>query len=564
MFRTIKSKLYFTAVFSFIIILLVNIVLLDYSNILYKYTVNTNVLSSTSGALKDLKGNLLEIIFLSREKAFKLSSVKSKSEKEQITATYNSEINKVAKNSLYGFDQIKYALSGYEKGFKKVKTENIFGIPKQQISRKTILNSKTSPILKSLSLNYFIFQPIAQRLLKYPLLLGPVMSTKYFESQLDPMMVKMNKLNKNINRLYSSKIKFLRIIFIAFPIIFLIAIVIVLAYFRKTIISNLNIIVDEIKQISDGNLTERCSLNVHKESEMGMLADSINKLVDSLRNNINGIINASGNLGSQSEQLMDTSKEFENVIEEMKEKASRIIESIKQMSYAIIEVAKNSGSSAEKATETEKVVEEGTKSVQDVALEMKNIENTVSSVSGTITELGSSSEKIGEIIGVINEIADQTNLLALNAAIEAARAGEQGRGFAVVADEVRKLAERTTKATKEIESMILSIQENTRIAVSSMQRGKSEVSKGADIAQRSAEAIYNIKTFMSSLKEMITQIATASEEQSQVSEEISLSSEEIIHAQETAAISSKHVVEASRKLERLAVDLSSMVKAFKL
>ena len=248
----------------------------------------------------------------------------------------------------------------------------------------------------------------------------------------------------------------------------------------------------------------------------------------------------------------------------MREKASMIIESIKQMSVAIVEVAKNSNSSANKASETEKVVEYGTKSVQDVAAEMKNIERTVGIVSNTITELGTSSEKIGEIIGVINDIADQTNLLALNAAIEAARAGEQGRGFAVVADEVRKLAERTTKATKEIESMILSIQKNTHEAVTSMQKGREEVSKGAEIAQKSAEAISRINNLMSKLKEMITQIAAASEEQSQVSEEISLSSGEIINSQDSASSASKQVIASSEELARMATNLSDMVSVFKV
>ena len=303
-------------------------------------------------------------------------------------------------------------------------------------------------------------------------------------------------------------------------------------------------------------------------NSIGSIVDSIYNIVENLPSNspsgnVRGIVSASNSLSSQSEQLNSSSKEFEKTIEQMREKASRIIESIKQMSIAIIEVAKNSSSSAQKAQETEKVVDYGTKSVQDVAREMKNIEKTVSAVSATITELGSSSEKIGEIIGVINDIADQTNLLALNAAIEAARAGEQGRGFAVVADEVRKLAERTTKATKEIEAMILSIQRNTQDAVTSMQKGKEEVSKGAEIAGKSAEAISNINSLMLKLKEMITQIATASEEQSQVSEEISLSSEEIIKAQDNAQAGSRQVIASSEELGRMALDLSNMIRMFK-
>ena len=322
-------------------------------------------------------------------------------------------------------------------------------------------------------------------------------------------------------------------------------------------------LIEKLGPIAKGDLTVDLNTGVGKKSEIGILAHHINILVNSFKNNIHKIIDVSIQLGSQSEELSSTSKEFEKSTEDMRHKASGITESIKQMSIAIIEVAKNSSSSAQKAQETEKVVDYGTKSVQDVAREMKNIEKTVSAVSVTITELGSSSEKIGEIIGVINDIADQTNLLALNAAIEAARAGEQGRGFAVVADEVRKLAERTTKATKEIESMILSIQRNTQDAVTSMQKGKEEVSKGADIAGKSAEAISNINSLMIKLKEMITQIATASEEQSQVSEEISLSSEEIIKAQDSAQAGSKQVIASSEELAKMALDLSNMVRMFK-
>ncbi|MCL5880617.1 MAG: methyl-accepting chemotaxis protein, partial [Deltaproteobacteria bacterium] len=455
-----------------------------------------------------------------------------------------------------------FALKGYTAGFKNVKADSIFGIRKGNLhmfaSKKIKLN------LLSLSQKYHIFYPIAERVLKYPLLLGAAMSPKYFESQLNPMISQIDNIHRAVMSSYYGKLKFLNILFTAFPALFLIILLFVAIYFKKTVVNTLNIAVNKISQIAKGDLTSKVKLNVHRESEIGILAENINRLVDSLSNNVKGIADTSARLGSQSEELSASSKESEKTIQQMREKASMIIESIKQMSIAIVEVAKNSSSSANKASETEKVVEYGTKSVQDVAAEMKNIERTVAFVSNTITELGTSSEKIGEIIGVINDIADQTNLLALNAAIEAARAGEQGRGFAVVADEVRKLAERTTKATKEIESMILNIQKNTQEAVTSMHKGREEVSKGAEIAQKSAEAISNINNLMGKLKEMITQIATASEEQSQVSEEISLSSEEIINAQDSASSASKQVIASSEELARMATNLSNMVSVFKV
>ncbi|MHB1696857.1 MAG: methyl-accepting chemotaxis protein [bacterium] len=561
--KTLKSKINFIMVVGFIFILAGYILLILYSNGLKKEAVNMNAIEQTSGAIKDLKGNLLQIIDLSRLKALKINGVKSKKEKAKIEKYYNAKILKLAKASSPEFLNIDNILKGYTQGFGKVKAPLIFEIKKSDLHRVSSKNIQYA--LKSLSGKYLIFKPIVERLLKYPLLLGGAMSPKYFETQLNPIINDMHKVNNSIKKSYYGRIKLSNVIFSAFPVLFLISAFIVVFYFKNTVIKVLNIVDEKIKQIAAGDLTSKIKISgVHKESEIGILIEQVNRLVDSLSGNVKGILNTSNSLSSQSEQLNSSSREFEKTIGQMKEKASRIIESIKQMSIAIIEVAKNSSSSAQKAEETEKVVDYGTKSVQDVAIEMKNIEKTVSAVSITITELGASSEKIGEIIGVINDIADQTNLLALNAAIEAARAGEQGRGFAVVADEVRKLAERTTKATKEIESMILSIQRNTQDAVTSMQKGKQEVSKGAEIAGKSAEAISNINSLMAKLKEMITQIATASEEQSQVSEEISLSSEEIINAQDRAQEGSRQVIASSEELARMALDLSNMVKAFKI
>ena len=563
MLKTLKSKLYFIMAGGFIFILLVNLLLIIYSKGLKNETINSDVISSTSMGIKTLKGNLLQIILLSHIKMLKMNAVKSKKAKTKIEKYYDAKILKLAGDSKQLFSNVDNALIGYTMGFSKVKAASVFGTDKSKLQRFS--SQKTAVLLKSLKNKFYIFRPIVGRLLKYPILLGGAMSTKYFDSQLNPMIAQITQVNGAIKNSYHKKIKLLDYIFIAFPIAFLIGAVIVMLYFKNSIIRVLNLIDEKIKQIAAGDLTSKIKISgVHKESEIGILIEQVNSLVDSLSGNVRGIISTSNSLSSQSEQLNSSSKEFEKTIEQMREKASRIIESIKQMSIAIIEVAKNSSSSAQKAQETEKVVDYGTKSVQDVAREMKNIEKTVSAVSATITELGSSSEKIGEIIGVINDIADQTNLLALNAAIEAARAGEQGRGFAVVADEVRKLAERTTKATKEIESMVLSIQKSTEDAVKSMQGTKENVSKGTEVAQKSAEAISNINYLMARLKEMITQIAAASEEQSQTSEEISLSSEEIIKSQDNVASGSKQVAVSASELAHLASELVKTVNVFKI
>ncbi len=179
-------------------------------------------------------------------------------------------------------------------------------------------------------------------------------------------------------------------------------------------------------------------------------------------------------------------------------------------------------------------------------------------------ELGKSSDQIGRIIAVIDDIADQTNLLALNAAIEAARAGEQGRGFAVVADEVRKLAERTTTATKEIAQMIKNIQDETRAAVTAMEAGSRQVEEGVKSTAQAGDSLKEIIQMAEEVGEMITHIATAATEQSAASEEVNQNMDQITKLVKESAVGAQQSAKACQDLSGLALDLQKMVESFDL
>ncbi|MBI5587069.1 MAG: methyl-accepting chemotaxis protein, partial [Deltaproteobacteria bacterium] len=195
---------------------------------------------------------------------------------------------------------------------------------------------------------------------------------------------------------------------------------------------------------------------------------------------------------------------------------------------------------------------------------MQEVAASTAVTAKTIKELGKSSEEIGTIVSVINDIADQTNLLALNAAIEAARAGEQGRGFAVVADEVRKLAERTTKATKEISAMIKTIQSETGKAVDAMDAGTDKVENGVRLANEAGDALRQIVTGVEDVTDKISHIATSAEEQSSTTDEITRNMDSIAEVAKSNVAAIGEVANATDEMARLATELKDLVSKFKI
>jgi methyl-accepting chemotaxis protein len=229
-----------------------------------------------------------------------------------------------------------------------------------------------------------------------------------------------------------------------------------------------------------------------------------------------------------------------------------------------METTRNSSSAAEAAKHAGTIAKEGGIVINETINGMGRIAEVVRKAAVTVQALGKNSDQIGEIVQVIDDIADQTNLLALNAAIEAARAGEQGRGFAVVADEVRKLAERTTKATKEIATMIKQIQKDTEGAVVSMSEGTAEVEKGKQLADKAGDSLNQIIRGSEQVVDMATQVAAASEEQSATSEQISKNIEAISNVTQESTAGIQQIAKASEDLNQLTLNLQELVGHFKL
>ena len=237
---------------------------------------------------------------------------------------------------------------------------------------------------------------------------------------------------------------------------------------------------------------------------------------------------------------------------------------MQEMSSTVQQVSDNSNKAAEASRKAAETARNGGSIVEDTLSKMRAIADSVGQTARKVQEFGKSSNQIGEIIGVIDDIADQTNLLALNAAIEAARAGEQGRGFAVVADEVRKLAERTSKATKEITQMIQNIQTETKSAVEAMQSGTKQVELGVESTTKAGSSLHDIIKTSEEVGNMVMLIATAATEQASATEEINSNIEQIAKITQETATGANESAKAVHELSNLATELHSIVSKFRI
>lgn len=345
----------------------------------------------------------------------------------------------------------------------------------------------------------------------------------------------------------------------AFNILILILGIWYVIFFARVLVKDIKAV-----QISIDNADLNTQFNTIREDEMGQLQHAFDRFVGSIRETLIKVSETAASVASASSEISSSTEEMAAGSQEQTTQSEEIARAVEQMAKTIAVNSENAGETAHTAEQAKTAAEQGGKVVTDTVIEMKQIANVVRESAGTIQNLGKSSDEIGEIIGVIEHIADQTNLLALNAAIEAARAGEQGRGFAVVADEVRKLAEQTTKATKQIAGMIQQIQADSHGAVSSMANATKQVDAGIVLADRAGTSLQEIVQTSQKVTQMVTQIAVANEEQSSTSEQISKNMEAIATVTQQTASGTQQIARAAEDLNRLTEALQHLVGQFKL
>jgi methyl-accepting chemotaxis protein len=320
--------------------------------------------------------------------------------------------------------------------------------------------------------------------------------------------------------------------------------------------------VSEVAQkVAEGDLTMVIET---KNNDTTSVLASMRRMTDNLKAIMKHIEESSHNVASSSEELSSTVSQMSTRVNEQSGRANQIATAATELSQTVIDVARNASQMASSATDTLEIAGNGAEVVNKTVVEVQEIANTVNDLSTVMTSLGARSKQIGDISNVIKDIADQTNLLALNAAIEAARAGEQGRGFAVVADEVRKLAERTTTSTTEISEMISAMQNETQKAVGSMEKGRKKVEVGVELAKQAGGSLKEIVASANGLQSVVQHIASATEEMSTVSEGISGDIETIAEVAKEISVSANEIASGANGLASISCELRNQVKKFKL
>ncbi len=319
---------------------------------------------------------------------------------------------------------------------------------------------------------------------------------------------------------------------------------------------------DVANRLARGDLAVQ--VQVSGSDETSQLMSAMKTMTDNLRTIIGQVSSTSSQVAAAANQLHSTAEQIATGSEEVAAQAGTVATAGEEMSATSGDIAQNCQMAAEGAHRAADTARNGAEVVERTVAVMGQIAQNVQASAKTVESLGARSDQIGAIIGTIEDIADQTNLLALNAAIEAARAGEQGRGFAVVADEVRALAERTTRATKEIGEMIKAIQKETKGAVIAMEAGVHQVETGTVEAARSGEALRDILEQVNDVAMQVNQIATAAEEQTATTGEISSNIIQITEVVRQTSQGAQESATAAAQLNGNAEELQRLVRQFRL
>ncbi len=378
-----------------------------------------------------------------------------------------------------------------------------------------------------------------------------------FAKQIDERMANMKKDSVDI----AQRINTILAVFSLAAIVLALVITATLITSIKRPLTAIHTMIADIAQ-GEGDLTRR--LDYAARDELGEICSMFNLFVEKLRSTISQVASSTTQVAAAASQLRATSIQSANGAEEVAAQTTTLATAAEEMTATSGDIAQNCHLAADGSQHANTTASAGAAVVEKTVAVMNQIALKVQESAKTVEKLGTRSDQIGAIIGTIEDIADQTNLLALNAAIEAARAGEQGRGFAVVADEVRALAERTTKATREIGEMIKAIQVETKGAVAAMEEGVHQVESGTAEAAKSGAALQEILEQVNEVSMQVNQIATAAEQQTATSSEISGNIMQITDVIQQTARGAEESASAASQLAKTAEELQHLVGQFKL
>ncbi|MDU8619626.1 methyl-accepting chemotaxis protein [Pseudomonas syringae] len=362
---------------------------------------------------------------------------------------------------------------------------------------------------------------------------------------------------KDATKVYNHSVNVLMIVLIA---AFLLTVVLAIALTRS-IVDPISVSLKLAEDIAAGDLTRQ--LSVAGSDEASRLMTALNTMSGNLRTTIHEISGASAQLSTAAVEMTSITERADRTLQQQNSEIEQAATAVNEMSAAVEEVARNATSTSQAAQQSSLSADLGNQRVNETLTAMQNLTGLVEGSSAQVTALAGQAQDISKVLGVIRGIAEQTNLLALNAAIEAARAGEQGRGFAVVADEVRALAHRTQTSTQEVEQMISAIQAGSSATVESMQKSTEEVHSTRKTAEDAGESLRQITNSVLEINNRNLQIAAASEQQAHVARDVDRSLVSIRDLAVQSSEGTRQTLIASTELSQLAVNLNDLVLRFK-